>query len=144
MQVALYSEIARQPLIAAQEEIKRRGLEPTTENIRSFRTLLLSGTVEVELEDFAAAREFYSLSSFRDLLFHVKEHRFTVSQIREAVAALDLKFISFDLSNAYVPQGFFGHARQDGNMIDFATCERLEQLNPRAFHSMYRFWCQKP
>ena len=143
MQVNLYSESARRPLAVAQEEIKRRGLKPIAENIRSFRTLILSGAFNSELTDFTAAKDFYSLSGCRDLLFHVKEHRFTVAQIREALAALGLVLIGFDLSKLHIPQHFQERSDHDSDMNDFATCERLEQLYPRAFLSMYRFWCHK-
>ena len=143
MQVNLYSESARRPLTVAQEEIKRRGLKPIAEDMRSFRTLILSGAFNGELADFTTGREFYSLSSCRDALFHVEEHRFTVAQISEALAALGLALIGFDLRNLLVPQHFHERSRRDSDMNDFATCERLEQHYPRAFLGMYRLWCQK-
>jgi SAM-dependent methyltransferase/tetratricopeptide (TPR) repeat protein len=143
MQVNLYSESARRPLAVAQEEIKRRGLKPIAEDIRSFRTLVLSGAFNSELTDFTAAKDFYTLSGCRDLLFHVKEHRFTIAQIREALGALGLELIGFDLSKLHIPQHFQERSDHDSDMNDFATCERLEQLYPRAFLSMYRFWCHK-
>jgi SAM-dependent methyltransferase len=143
MQVNLYSESARQPLMAAREEIKRRGLKPIAENIKSFRTLVLSGAFNGELAAFTSGSDFYSLSSCRDLLFHVKEHRFTVAHIRDALSTLGLELIGFDLRDLHIPQQFQGRSRHDGDTNGFAACEQLEQLYPRAFLSMYRFWCQR-
>jgi 2-polyprenyl-3-methyl-5-hydroxy-6-metoxy-1,4-benzoquinol methylase len=143
MQVTLYSESARRPLTVAQEEIKRRGLKPIAEDIRSFRTLVLSGAINGELADLTVGNDFYSLSSCRDLLFHVKEHRFTVAQIREALAALDLALIGFDLRNLQIQQRYYECSRRHRDIADFTVCEQLEQRYPQAFLSMYRFWCQK-
>ncbi|MFQ5937122.1 MAG: tetratricopeptide repeat protein, partial [Acidiferrobacterales bacterium] len=143
MQVTLYSEVARRPLTAAQEEIKRRGLKPVAEDIKSFRTLVLSGAINGELAELTEGSDFYSLSSCRDLLFHVKEHRFTLAQIREALATLDLALIGFDLQDLQIQQRYRERPRHDNDMTDFATWEQLEKLHPQAFLGMYRFWCQK-
>jgi hypothetical protein len=143
MRVALYSEAARRPLTAAKKEIERRGLKPAADDIRRFRTLVLSGAVNGELAEFSTGREFYSLGECRDLLFHVKEHLFTPGQIGGALRALDLDLVGFDLSNLNVPQNVIENFRSDGNAIDVTACEQIEQLYPRAFLSMYRFWCQK-
>jgi hypothetical protein len=143
MRVALYSEVARQPLTAARKEIERRGLMPAADDIRRFRTLVLSGAVNGELAVFSTGREFYSLGDCRDLLFHVKEHLFTPGQISDALRALDLDLVGFDLSNVNVPQNVHESLRNDRKVIDITACEQIERLYPRAFLSMYRFWCQK-
>lgn len=143
MRVALYSECARRPITAAKAEIERRGLEPIAEDIRSFRTLILRGAFDGELADISTGREFYSLSDCRDLLFHVKEHLFTPARISEALDTLDLELIGFDLSELNVPQHVQESFRHNRDRVDFAACERIEQLYPRAFMSMYRFWCRK-
>ncbi len=121
----LYSDGAREPIAAAQEEIKRRGLEPTAEGIRNFRTLVLSGAFDSELAELTSGKEFRNLSGCRDLLFRVQEQRFTVPQISEAMSALDLALIGFDLSYAYIPKGSFDGSRNAVTMTDFSTFERL-------------------
>ena len=40
--------------------------------------------------------DFYSLSSLRDLLFHVHEHRFDIPQIKDYLSELGLKFRGFE------------------------------------------------
>ena len=143
MRIALYSESARRPLTAARDEIERRGLKPTTEDIREFRTLVLGGSIDGELGEFSTGREFYSLSDCRDLLFHVEEHLFTPAQIGEALAEIGLNLVGFDLSNLNVPSSFHQEFQFGRRMIDIEDCERIEVRYPRAFVSMYRFWCQK-
>jgi len=143
MRVAVYSETARRPLTVAREEVARRGLRPIADDIRKFRTLVLSGATNGGLAEFSSGREFYSLSDCRDLLFHVEEHRFSPAQISEAITELGLDLIGFDLSHLNTPQSFREASRYDREVVDFAACERIEELHPRAFLSMYRFWCQK-
>lgn len=143
MRVALYSERARRPFTVAREEIARRGFRPIAEDIKKFRSLVLSGAMNGGLAELLSGREFYSLSDCRDLLFHVEEHRFTPTQISEALTAMGLDLIGFDLSHLSVPQSFHEASRYGREMVDFAACERIEELYPRAFLSMYRFWCQK-
>ena len=40
--------------------------------------------------------DFYSLSTLRDLIFHVQEHRFTLPQIKICLDELGLKFCGFE------------------------------------------------
>jgi 2-polyprenyl-3-methyl-5-hydroxy-6-metoxy-1,4-benzoquinol methylase len=143
MRVALYSERARRPLTVARDEIEWRGFKPVAEDIRKFRSLVLSGAINGGLAELSTGREFYSLSDFRDLLFHVQEHRFTPAQISEVLSAMGLELIGFDLSNLNIPQSAIEVTRHDRKIADFAACERIEELYPRAFLSMYRFWCRK-
>lgn len=144
MQVNLYSECAREPLAAAREEIRRRGLRPVAEDIREFRGLVLSGESGGIPSEFLSGIDFYTMSNCRDLLFHVQEHRFTLAQIGEALDALGLRLIGFDPGNLHVPQGAHAEFLHDGDLGDFDVWARLEKRYPRAFLSMYRFWCQKP
>ena len=143
MQVNLYSESARRPLTRARQELERRGMMPIADDIRRFRTLILSGEYDRELADFTSAADFHSMSSCRDLLFHVKEHRFTIAQIREALSLLELELIGFDTRYLHVPQQIGEHASLGLGMNDLSTWERIEKRYPRAFLSMYRFWCRK-
>ena len=40
--------------------------------------------------------DFYSTSGVRDLLFHVKEHRFTIPKIKKIMKKLNIKFLGFE------------------------------------------------
>lgn len=144
MQVNLYSECARRPFVDAQKEIEKRGLRATSQDIRSFRTFVLSGAYEGSLGDFTSGVDFYTMSSCRDLLFHVQEHRFSLAQIKEALDTLGLRLVGFDPSHLHVPRGALAELLREHDPDDFSVWERLELRYPRAFLSMYRFWCQKP
>ena len=40
--------------------------------------------------------DFFSLSTLRDLIFHVQEHRFTLPQIKNCLNELGLEFCGFE------------------------------------------------
>ena len=43
--------------------------------------------------------DFYTLSSVRDLMFHVHEHRFNLSQISQMISDFGLEFLGFTDEN---------------------------------------------
>ena len=46
--------------------------------------------------------DFYTMSTFRDLLFHVQEHRFTIPKIKDCLAQLGLTFCGFEADKIIV------------------------------------------
>ena len=85
--------------------------------------------------------DFYSLSTLRDLLFHVQEHRFTVTQIKDCLNKLGLKFCGFESKN--IVSSFTKINTNKGDPYDLDKWQAYEEANPRAFAGMYQFWCQK-
>ena len=86
-------------------------------------------------------RTLVSLSEFRDLLFHVKEHQFSIPQIKECLANLDLSFCGF--FNEKVIQEFKLQYENPNDLFDLEKWNALERDNPDLFANMYQFWCQK-
>ncbi len=141
MRIALYSERARSVIVTAREVIRQRGLAPVSKDIKTFRHAVLTG--KSEFRELLKSEDFYTLSACRDLLFHVKEHRFTLPQIRNALDELRLTFIGFDLPTPQMKQRYRDLFPEDSRMIDLTTWEKFEHLHPLAFVGMYVFWCQK-
>ncbi|MDC3129173.1 hypothetical protein OA846_06680, partial [Paracoccaceae bacterium] len=85
--------------------------------------------------------DFYSLSTLRDLLFHVQEHRFTIRQLKHCICDLGLKFCGFE------GKKIVSHFKQTNiykdNVYDLDKWQSYEKANPQAFAGMYQFWCQK-
>ena len=50
--------------------------------------------------------DFYSVSSIRDLIFHVQEHRFTLLQISKILKDLNLEFLGFIYPNPFMKEKF--------------------------------------
>jgi Flp pilus assembly protein TadD/2-polyprenyl-3-methyl-5-hydroxy-6-metoxy-1,4-benzoquinol methylase len=142
MLVGLYSERARQDVVAAREYIAAAGYEPTDADIRRCRQDLLSSDHPAQIDCLAGRRDFYVTGECRDLLFHVQEHRFTLPRLAEAIDALGLRFNGFllgeDLARRYAEQ-YPG----DPGMENLGNWDRLEAQLPQAFTGMYIFWVQK-
>ena len=85
--------------------------------------------------------DFYSLSEFKDLLFHVKEHRFTILKIKDHLDKLGLKFCGFETKK--IVSHFTQTNRDTDDPYNLYKWHTYEEANPRAFTGMYQFWCQK-
>ncbi len=143
MQIGLYSELAREGVVAARKHIRAHGLRPVADDIRAFRRQILSGS-DNALVDLAKSEDLYTLSTCRDLLFHVSEHRFTLTQVEGALSDLGLRFVGFDLSLfAAVRQRYLELFPDDPHMTDLSAWARFEAQYPATFAGMYTFWCQK-
>ena len=70
------------------------------------------------------------MSTCRDMLFHVQEHRFTIPQIKEYLSQLGLTFRGFELNNLVA-------------LDSLDEWDIFEQKNPNTFLNMYQFWAQK-
>lgn len=142
MLIGLYSEAARQDVVAARNFIAVRGYRPTVEDIRCCRQELLDCAEGTSFKNATLTMDFFSLSECRDLLFHVQEHRLTLPEIASFIAANNLKFLGFELD----PQTCRNYTRQfpgDVAMTDLSQWHRYETDNPRTFSGMYQFWVQR-
>jgi 2-polyprenyl-3-methyl-5-hydroxy-6-metoxy-1,4-benzoquinol methylase len=139
MHVGLYSELARRDIATAQDLIVTEGYEPTTEGIRRFR-------VDLQLVDrwrpfrwLTAVEDFYDTSGCRDLLFHAREHCFTLPQIKEALAQLELTFLRFNVE-AEVQQRYSRQFPGELARADLNCWTQFEMENPGTFLGMYNFY----
>jgi SAM-dependent methyltransferase len=132
MRIALYSEIARQHVVAARQYVA----------IRRFRQDVLALSRDNIVRQVAMSGDFYSISDCRDLVFHVQEHRFTLQQIRVFLAASRLNFLGFDLNQQAINQ-YRTAFPDDPAGINLDHWHAFEQANPGTFGGMYQFWLQK-
>ena len=85
--------------------------------------------------------DFYSMSTFRDLLFHVQEHRFTIPRIKYCLDKLGLLFCGFE--DTKIVQKFNLNNFAKNAVYDLDKWDQFEKENPHAFSGMYQLWCQK-
>jgi 2-polyprenyl-3-methyl-5-hydroxy-6-metoxy-1,4-benzoquinol methylase len=143
MYLGFYSELARRHVVKAREIIAARGYSSTPDDIRRFRQDLAVWDLGVEAQSLSQFPDFYSTSDCRDLLFHVQEHRLTLSQIESFLADSGLQFIGFEMDRNVLH-------RYRVRFTDDRTCTNLrnwasfEADNPDTFAGMYQFWIQKP
>jgi tetratricopeptide (TPR) repeat protein/SAM-dependent methyltransferase len=142
MRVGLYSEIARQPVVAARRLIADRGFDGTPEGIRLCREEILALSPESPAKEIEKSWDFYSLSDCRDLLFHVQEHRLSIPQIARFLLDHRLELIGFELDGD-VLQRYGKQFPDDKLRTNLTDWQAFEEQNPGTFAGMYQFWVQQ-
>ena len=140
MMIGLYSELARQDIVKIREEISQLGLASSGEEMRSFRDMMISSKKKHH-KPIRKGLDFYSSSTFKDLLFHVQEHRLSLMQIKECLSDLGLSFCGFD-DKPLVKKFKLVFPKED-DLYDLDKWQEYEEANPKTFLGMYQFWCQK-
>ncbi len=143
MHLGLYSALARRDVVAVRETIAARGLGASTEEIRHLRTEIMRLPEGDPRRGVMRYNDFFATSDCRDLLFHVSEHRLTLTEIKAFLDANGLRFIGFELDGRAV-RAYQARFPEDRAMTDLDNWHAFEAENPYTFTSMYRFWIQKP
>tara|TARA_B110000240_G_C13058038_1_gene266288 strand:- start:75 stop:509 length:435 start_codon:yes stop_codon:yes gene_type:complete len=142
MKIGLYSELARKNIVQMRHEIQELNIDSGDTAMKLFRQHVLSLEKEYN-NSVVSSPDFYSLSGLRDLLFHVQEHRFTISEIKDSLAQLDLDFCGFEINSNKIADEFKSQAIAKNAIYDLDKWEAFEKENPLVFSGMYQFWCQK-
>ena len=140
MKIGLYSELARHHIVETRKEIIALGVGTFEADIRKFRQSLAESHDEKH-QRLTTSTDFFSLSTMRDLVFHVQEHRFTLPQIKNCLDDLGLKFCGFE--NKDFISNFRELHGKEADIYNLELWHQFEERNPRAFAGMYQFWCQK-
>ena len=140
MRIGLYSELARRHIAMIRENIAMEGIRTSDAEMRQFRQTMAQSSEEHH-QKLVRSGDFFSLSTFRDLIFHVQEHCFTIPQIQGSLDQLGLKFCGFEQPDIVAKfKETFGKA---SDACDLSLWHQFEESYPSAFVGMYQFWCQK-
>ncbi len=140
MLIGLYSENARKHIVDIKNEIDKLKLQPIYKNIIKFRKDLIKNNND-QWNNIKSSPDFYTVSGVRDLLFHVQEHRFTISIIKEYLKRLGLVFLGFE--DKLVIENFKKIYNKKNDIYDLDKWQDYENSHPRIFAGMYQFWCKK-
>jgi len=143
MQVGLYSELARQNVVAARALIAERGFRPVPEDIRRVREILAAAEDGSPLKSLTQLNDYFAMSECRDLLFHPQEHRVVLPQIKSFLAANGLQFAGFNLSPS-ARHRFATRFPEPEALTDLDLWHSFETEAPGTFVAMYQFWVRKP
>lgn len=138
--IGLYSELARKHIAKMREEISLSGISASDLEMKAYRDTVSNSDKKHHVLIHNSG-DFYSLSTIRDLLFHVQEHRFTIHQIKNCLVHLGLSFCGFDEKT--IAQNFRKMFSDSKSMFDLDKWQEYEKINPRTFAGMYLFWSQK-
>ena len=137
MLVGLYSAQARRTLPQVRARLAAAGYGPGADDIRRARQTLTAGGDPV-----AAHPDFFSISTCRDLLFHVQEQALTLDGIDSFLRENKLGFLGFSIEDAVLADYRRRHP-QDPAATDLGRWRAYERDNPDCFSGMYQFWLQK-
>lgn len=143
MRLGFYSKFARQNEADARLYIAEKRYAPNAEDIRRCRQDMMSPENALRFQKVLSARDFYTMSECRDLLFHVQEHHYTLPQLKENLRELDLAFLGFSLDSD-VSKRYGERFPEDISQTDLDKWHIFEIENPDTFKGMYQFWLQKP
>ncbi len=141
MKIGLYSNLARLHIKKIRGEIAELKLGKSEVEIRKFRENLIGSNYKHH-KSITTSKDFFTLSTIRDLIFHVQEHCFTLPQIKGCLNELGLNFCGFE--NDDIISHFKEFNGNKADIYDLTLWHHYEKRNPRAFAGMYQFWCQKP
>ena len=141
MRIGLYSNLARQHIAKTRNEITQTKIGSDDLSMKIFRNQIIQSQ-EDHHKKIILTNDFYSVSSLRDLLFHVQEHRFTIPQIENCLSILDMEFCGFE--SEHIIQNFLAQNTNFNDLYDLRKWHEFEKNHPQTFGGMYVFWCQKP
>jgi 2-polyprenyl-3-methyl-5-hydroxy-6-metoxy-1,4-benzoquinol methylase len=143
MLVGLYSELARQGIVAARRLIADRGYRPIPEDIRRYREEVMAAEDGSLLKSVIQWNDFFATSECRDLLFHVQEHHITLREIKLFLTGAGVQFGGFML-DALTVQRFVTRFPEPAAMTNLDCWQDFETQAPSTFAAMYQFWVHKP
>lgn len=142
LQIGLYSAHARRYITQLQTHFREAGYSSAPDDIRCARQ-------EILVTDNEACRrvkriaDIYSISGCRDLLFHVQERLYTLTDIASLLEQAGLRFLGFGWGNPRAPTRYRQLYPDDPAMTDLTRWNAFEQRYPDTFLGMYVCWCQK-
>lgn len=144
LKIGLYSERARSSVVACREIIDQQKISADPTGIRQLRSQILQlESNDKRWSDIRKSPDFYSASGCRDLLFHVKEHRFTPLELKSFCDEIDINFLGFSGLNQETVGNYRAQFPEDKNMLNLANWEKFETKHEELFSSMYQFYTQK-
>lgn len=142
IRIGLYSAAARRSVVTAWEAIRKGNYPNTPAGMRRFRQDSKKLLGDALHDKIFGNGDYYHLNMYRDLLFHVQEHQFTLPQIRDILDELNLEFVKIDVPET-VRQDYLRLFPTDPGSKDLNNWHKMEQANPDMFTGMYLFWCRK-
>src|SRR6185503_12383198 len=139
LRLGLYSQVARRNIVKARGLIAERGYGTTASEIRRCRQDLLDLDAPA---NWAWRSDFFSISTCRDLLFHVQEHRLTLTGIDAFLQAERLAFLGFEIGDD-VRHAYKLRFPDDPAAVNLSKWQVFENETPDTFLGMYQFWIQK-
>lgn len=142
MKLGFYSEVARRNIVKVRNFIAECGYGSTAKDIRRCRQDLMDLDNSVDFGNTLKSSDFFSISTCRDLLFHVQEHRMTLTGMDAFLKENNLAFLGFEMEDDIL-QTYKHRFPDDRAATNLGQWQIFENENPDTFIGMYQFWIQK-
>ncbi len=143
MKIGLYSKLARRDLLAAHKIIREQGKTGLDlKGMRRFRRDSEKILGKNILSIVSSYDDYYYLSMYRDMMFHVQEHDPDLHEIEDDLNRLGLKFLRFVLPRETMAK-FAAAFPKDPEGASLKNWQQFEPKNPSTFSACYVFWCDK-
>lgn len=141
MMLGLYSAAARRNLEGLRASISGGSHEATAEAVRLVRHALMDAknSAHAGVEQHP---DFFTISTCRDMLFHVQEQCVTLADIKAFLHDHGLKLLGFAIGDAELA-AYRRRFPGDPGARDLDLWQEFENDNPDTFSGMYQFWLQK-
>ncbi|MCP1830869.1 SAM-dependent methyltransferase [Bradyrhizobium sp. USDA 4532] len=142
MRIGLYSDLARRVIVEARDRIAARNYRATAGDIRRCRQDIFREADK--WKPLIGAKDFYSMSGCRDLLFNVMEHRLTIPAIAAFLNEHGLSFEGFEpFDDPAVLDRFRKQFQGTADETNLDQWHRFEVDHPETFWDMYVFMAGK-
>lgn len=139
--LGLYSTKARQAQKRLRDYAFEKKFSTDPEGIIAFREDILKNFQGPDIQMVSKWQDFYSVSEMRDLFFHVQEKTYTLPELTQIMADLDMELVKFfSVTEPYQSIYFEKYSKRADDMDAWA---RLEEDYPQTFMNMYNFICKR-
>ncbi len=138
LKLGLYSDYARKHIVETRKLLKKHNIDNNISTIRNFREIIKNDKENKIFQKLIYNYDFYSTSNFRDLIFHVQEHRYTLTKISKLLKKYDLEFLGF--TNSLIKKKYSKYYPSDLKNTSLENWNEFEIKNPDTFIQMYQFW----
>ena len=142
LKLGVYSQRAREFIGRLRELFADKEFDLSLEGVQSFRKILLQDQ-DPDLRVIQKIEDFYSTSTFRDMIFDYHEHCFTPLQVETLLENFDLDFLGFVFSDKKTKAVYANEFPDDPNCISLENWDSFERARPITFTNMLQFWCRK-
>ncbi|MBK9586274.1 MAG: methyltransferase domain-containing protein [Alphaproteobacteria bacterium] len=142
MHLALYSQHGRKHVENAHKIIAKKQMENNNNSMMEFRALAKKYLGKTDFEAMTRSRDYYFKSGFKDLIFHVMEHRYDIPQLNDMLKRHGLEFLGFR-NDGDLHQNYSKAFPDDPQRTNLDNWNKFEIANPDTFRRMYQFWVRK-
>lgn len=141
--IEMYSRPAREQVLRpAWNYIKEKGYTRAEQDVRQLRDDIIAMPEGHPCREVLNLGDFYQLSECVDLLFHVNEHTYDLTNMEDMFQRHGLTLIRLTFP-ALFRAAYLENYPQDPGFENISTIKDFEKKYPLTFLEMYKFWLRR-